>query len=405
MRSVPEYLPPGESVLSSLRLQAPVYRFHHLLLVLLMAVAMPSHVMAGWSDPLKTPAAPTEKAHKALLLDVTRAGERLVAVGAYGHIIYSDDNGQSWQQGKVPVTVTLTSVDFVDDKHGWAVGHDGIVLASTDGGETWAKQFDGYQANEALVVAAEQRTQALEQQQSEATDPQRQEDLEYELENALMALDDARYDVEQGSTKPFLDVVFLSRNDGFALGAYGMFFRTRDGGATWVDAAADLPNPDRLHLGQLQVLGDSWLIVGEMGLVMSSNDFGQSWQRLELPYDGSLFGALELGNEWLVFGLRGHVFTSADRGKNWRELHTGSEQTLLSGAVTNQGAVALVGNAGTLLTIEKQSASSDPDIKVMALEGRSGLAASAAVDRGWLVVGEAGARLISSAEFKQSVGE
>ena len=77
-------------------------------------------------------------ANEALLLGVTRAGKRLVAVGEYGDILLSDDEGQSWHQAKkVPTTVTLTAVDFVDDKTGWAVGHDTVILKTEDGGETW----------------------------------------------------------------------------------------------------------------------------------------------------------------------------------------------------------------------------------------------------------------------------
>ncbi|MDO6748847.1 WD40/YVTN/BNR-like repeat-containing protein, partial [Gilvimarinus sp. 1_MG-2023] len=99
--------------------------------------------LAQWVDPLQTPAQTSAKAHTALLLDITQAGERLVAVGAFGHILYSDDQGASWQQAQVPVSVTLTAVSFADARHGWAVGHDGIILATEDGGLNWRKQLDG----------------------------------------------------------------------------------------------------------------------------------------------------------------------------------------------------------------------------------------------------------------------
>lgn len=378
--------------------------------MVLLALVVSSNASAGWTDPLNTPASPSHKADQALLLDITRAGERLVAVGAYGHIMYSDDAGQRWQQASVPVSVTLTAVDFVDEQHGWAVGHDGIILASRDGGVSWQKQFDGFQANQALADAIEKQVADMEQQQIAAADAgnsQAEEDLEYELENVRFALDDALFDIEKGSTKPFLDVTFLSRNDGFAVGAYGMLFRTRDGGKQWQYAAGGFPNPDRMHLSQFHILQSGhWLVVGEMGLVAFSQDYGQSWARLELPYDGSLFGVLESGQEWLVFGLRGHVFASADQGKNWRELHTGSEQTLLSGAVTSSGQVALVGNAGTLLTIDRAADAGTPIVNVHTLSGRTGLAAAAAVSNGgWLVVGETGARRMTAAELKQAAGE
>src|SRR5690606_23612359 len=64
-----------------------------------------------------------------LLLDVTHAGKRLVAVGDRGHILFSEDAGRNWVQARVPSRQLLTAVYFVDDKHGWAVGHDAQILA------------------------------------------------------------------------------------------------------------------------------------------------------------------------------------------------------------------------------------------------------------------------------------
>ena len=74
---------------------------------------------AQWKDPLESPSFATDKAHKSLLLDITRVGNRLVAVGAHGHVVYSDDSGQSWIQAKTPSSVTLTSVYFPKRKQ-WA---------------------------------------------------------------------------------------------------------------------------------------------------------------------------------------------------------------------------------------------------------------------------------------------
>lgn len=100
------------------------------------------------NDLLEIPAVESDKAASSLLLDIAKAGERLVAVGERGHIIYSDDNGKSWEQAEVPVMVTLTALDFSTPEKGWAVGHDGVVLHTEDSGETWVKQFDAFEANQ-----------------------------------------------------------------------------------------------------------------------------------------------------------------------------------------------------------------------------------------------------------------
>ena len=40
------------------------------------------------------------KAASNLLLDITEAGDRLVVAGDRGHILYSDDGGNSWTQAR-----------------------------------------------------------------------------------------------------------------------------------------------------------------------------------------------------------------------------------------------------------------------------------------------------------------
>ena len=56
---------------------------------------------AGLTDLLDLPAEPDERSLRSLLLDVTAAGDRLVAVGEYGTVLYSDDGGKGWRQAHV----------------------------------------------------------------------------------------------------------------------------------------------------------------------------------------------------------------------------------------------------------------------------------------------------------------
>jgi photosystem II stability/assembly factor-like uncharacterized protein len=95
------------------------------------AVALPTVVQAASDTSF---AIESPKAAKGLMIDVVHAGKRLVAVGDRGHILYSDDQGSTWTQAKVPTRQLLTAVFFIDDKQGWAVGHDAQILSSSDGG-------------------------------------------------------------------------------------------------------------------------------------------------------------------------------------------------------------------------------------------------------------------------------
>ncbi|HLT04899.1 MAG TPA: YCF48-related protein [Pseudomonas sp.] len=244
------------------------------------------------------------KAVQGLTLDIALAGKRLVTVGERGHILYSDDAGRNWIQARVPTRQLLTAVTFVDPQHGWAVGHDALILATQDGGATWTRQY---------------------------------EDRERE--------------------SPLLDVWFRDRQYGLAVGAYGALLETRNGGRTWNDVSARLDNEDELHLNGIAAVKPSGLvIVGETGALFRSADGGQSWERLESPYDGTLFGALGTARNdtLLIYGLRGNLYRSADFGESWREvtLRTGNGELafgLNGGTLQADGTLVLVGHGGSFL--------------------------------------------------------
>jgi photosystem II stability/assembly factor-like uncharacterized protein len=351
--------------------------------------------LAQWVDPLQTPAQTSAKAHTALLLDITQAGERLVAVGAFGHILYSDDQGASWQQAQVPVSVTLTAVSFADARHGWAVGHDGIILATEDGGLNWRKQLDGFVANDAMVEASERLLSQAEAalaslEETDERDEEALEEAEIVLETAMFAVEDAEYDVSIGSTKPLLDVLFLDDKHGLAVGAYGMAFETHNGGDSWSEFTSRLPLTERSHLNSLtQAAYGQLFIVGEMGLILTSTDNGDSWQALESPYDGSLFGMISSANQLTLMGLRGHLFQSTDAGAHWRELALDNEQTLFQGLAMDNGSRVLVGNSGTVILLDNLAT------QIINLAGRKGVAALAAVEEGFVLVGEVGIQRIN----------
>jgi photosystem II stability/assembly factor-like uncharacterized protein len=350
---------------------------------------------AQWQDPLETPSLLTDRAHKGLLLDVTLTGSRLVAVGAHGHVVYSDDSGKNWSQAQTPSSSTLTSVYFPSDTMGWAVGHDGLILHSSDGGETWVKQFDGYLANRAIIKGArENKERAILEldRANNSADPVAIDNAEMQLENKTYALDDAQYDIESGSTKPFLDVWFYDAKIGFAVGAYGVAFRTNDSGKSWVDWSAHLGNSDRLHINGLTMVGPrSLMLVGEQGLILRSDDVGDSWRILPSPYEGSLFGITAKADNVLIYGLRGNLFHSVDGGIQWEKIQTNSEQTLMAGIPKADKTSVMVGTGGSIILLDRRS----ENPKSIILPSRiSSVAVAQAPDGTLVLAGEAGIKRV-----------
>ncbi len=316
-----------------------------------LSMACASPVAFAIADVLETPARPTELAPDNLLNDVERAGDRLVAVGERGHIIYSDDEGASWTQAEVPVSVTLTGVDFGSETHGWAVGHSGVVLHSDDAGESWSVQLTGVRAAELAIESQKEAIAAMEERVETAPEDEKS-DLEWALDDLYFTLENMEADLDVGPVNPFLDVWFENQEHGFALGAYGLFFRTQDGGESWQDWSPKLDNPQKFHLNALtQIGGGALVMVGEAGQIHVSVDQGETWERRESPYPGSLFGVVGTGrvNEVLAFGLRGTLMFSSDLGKSWSMVTTGSTATLNDGA-SQKDRIILVGNGGAVLT-------------------------------------------------------
>lgn len=271
------------------------------------------------ADPAQLPAVQSPLASKALLTDSARAGGRIVAVGAHGSILYSDDEGDHWRQAElVPTQVLLTAVAFADDRHGWAAGHDSLILRTTDAGLNW----------------------------------------EIVYENRIPDGD---------VPKPILDLHFADARHGIAVGAFAFVLVTTDGGSHWreVDtgglgdllaAAGQEPEP---HLNAIAPLGDGFLIAGELGTLLhyrpepaSEEAPATPWRILDSPYSGSFFGIeATVPDDLLIYGLRGHCYRSGDAGQTWREVVTDTTANLYDMLRLDNGDLIAVGAGGLILRL------------------------------------------------------
>lgn len=298
----------------------------------LMPLQLQAQNTSGVPDVLEMPAVETRQAQNSLQLGISRAGERLVSVGVRGIVLLSDDEGRNWRQAShVPVSVTLTDVEFVSPELGWAIGHSGVLLFSGDAGETWERRMDGSQAAQIVLEGAQQQ-------------------LALGAEGAERAVRSAEFLVEDGPDKPFLDVAFADEQRGYLVGAYGLALETRDGGKSWRSLVESIPNSRGNHLYQVLLSEQQLLIVGEQGVVFRSQDNGESFEKLSVPYPGTFFGALGLeDNGLLIYGLQGNVWRSADEGGSWQKVDVEQPVTFTSGLRLRDGSLLLADESGKLL--------------------------------------------------------
>jgi photosystem II stability/assembly factor-like uncharacterized protein len=270
------------------------------LLSLFGAVTVLACAQAGaapFADVLDTSAFSSPLAAKELLESVSHAGRRLVAVGQRGHIVVSDDGGFQWKQSPVPVSSDLTSVFFADAHEGWAVGHDGVILHSSDAGDTWKVQLSR----------------------------------------------------RGGPDKSFLDVWFSDARTGFAVGADNLIYHTADGGSTWQSWSDRTENPKSLNLHAIRLAGGTIYIAGEAGLVLRMDSATQRFVAVAVPYNGSFFGVADASGSVVLFGLRGNVFTSPD-GRAWSHADAGLAAAVVAATHLPDGRLVLADAGGRIST-------------------------------------------------------
>ena len=328
---------------------------------LFFIMLLPLTVGASPANQTNSPTLLKPLAAKSLILDLATFDQRCVAVGWRGHILLSDNDGQTWQQVEVPTRSMLTGVYFADNLRGWAVGHNAVILATEDGGKNW----------DILSAAPEEE-------------------------------------------RPLFDLV-VTGNYGFAIGAYAKFMVTQDGGKSW--QAGDFvikqspekpeenldeeePLPFDYHFYSITRATDKvFYIAAEAGYLFRSDDGGHTWQELPSPYEGSFFGILPLpDNALLAYGLRGHIFRSADGGQNWQPIETGTTSIITDAIRLPDGTVVVVGMGGVVLV-----SSDEGQTFTLQKFGRIGLTAIVTTASGKIVVaGERGGKILDLSSFTKT---
>jgi len=264
---------------------------------------------------------PIKQMMLALYTDIVKTASGAVAIGERGHILYSSDM-RDWKQSVSPTRSLLTNA-FALGNEIWAVGHEQVILHSSDNGSTWNRQY--------------------------------------------LKLD---------AFGPLLDVLFLDAKRGFAIGVEGAILSTNDGGASWSEsvitdkvvqsAAVEVAEVEEVdsdvardigidetppHLNAIAQSKRGLMIVGESGAVFSSANQGASWVRRALPYNGSMFGVITLDDDSMAaFGLNGNVFLTADLGASWQKLSSDTDASIMGGAAASNGRAVFVGARGVVLT-------------------------------------------------------
>ena len=271
--------------------------------IVFFSLAKVTMSIAGSNNLIALPSEFTELSKQGMFFDLAATSVGLFAVGERGHILRSLDDGESWQQMTTPTSVTLTSVSFVGDSQGWAVGHEGVILTTRDGGLTWAFQLQGPEQLKLLLGSAQQRLNKLTQITEYGVSAETSHSLA-DLNYLVSSLERSN---QQQSYLPFFDVTFEDAQNGVAVGGFGTVFVTEDSGENWRAVTLFQENPDGYHFYKSLYLGSDLIITGESGLIVTHSGLDDSWSALTTDDGRSIFDALQYDSGVLLCGMQGYL--------------------------------------------------------------------------------------------------
>ena len=155
------------------------------------------------------------------------------AFGEEGVLYTTRDGGTSWERQRVPTRNLLLGGWFLNSKQGWLVGAGATLLQTSDGGETWrAGELVGFTPASTADTAG-----ALRVRFTAANFVDNRRGWAVGAEGRVFATrDGGRTWTAQNSnvSSDLYDVKFLDEFEGWAAGAGGTLIHTTDGGRRWI---------------------------------------------------------------------------------------------------------------------------------------------------------------------------
>lgn len=266
------------------------------------------------------------------LWDVTCTDSlRCYIAGDYGVIMSSTDGGESWRQKLTANQFALRSIHFFNDSTGIVTGFSGACFRTQNRGDSWI----------AVTLPTEVNLPGMSAVGSTVW-------LSGGEGTILKSTDMGVTWVKLASgTDVMLDAIsFADERNGWASSLQRKLLRTRDGGATWHEQAIDTVLP--ITTVCARSANECW-VAGYHGLLMRTVDDGRTWERIDAygtDYISLAFDAK--GTGWAV-GRRGAIVRGEEDNLRWR-LHDLTTAKALHGItfLPNNQAIA-VGMHGVVL--------------------------------------------------------
>ncbi len=260
-----------------------------------------------------------------------------------GVVLRTTDGGQNWTEFRVQTSgmkvPVLNAIHFVNPNLGWVVGatqegaaNAGVVLKTTDGGETWAASKLAFKQIPTSIFFADENNGWM----GGATTPI--DDIEDSSPSDILATTDggATWRSQRHVSVTINDVFFLDKMNGWAGGTKGAIYHTTDGGLTWSTQRSGMEpgggTSTSSPVGRMDfsitalnfVDGQhGWATASdpeaEEGRVIGTENGGNSWAMLRILNGGGARGVffVDPNNGWISTDQGQYLYHSSDGGHEW----------------------------------------------------------------------------------------
>lgn len=318
--------------------------------------------------------------HRDRLYDATEHQKTVWVVGYPGLLLRSDNEGASFSRVSIPTNDALFAIDFNASGVGAAVGRSGLVLVTEDHGSTWKKyaafgvpkpktEEEGHAETPAhlfgvnvldnghivavgdfgtIVVSKDRGATFQKRTFSVGVEPFAGGNAGAigglsEEEETAGAIEEARLGA----------VSFADSQTGYAVGEFGLILRTQDGGETWTRQAS---NTGKLLFSVHARAKAQVVVVGSEGTLLESADGGTTWQTASTGQTLHLFDVRCEGARCAFSGQEGSVFIRDEPGASLRRVQTAALAPLSGITFVGTNGWVVVGSRGYVLRAKQGDA-------------------------------------------------
>lgn len=243
------------------------------------------------------------------------------------------DGGKNWVR-IAPTgisTTALNTVDFVDENNGMACGTNGVIIRTTDGGNTWTQTTAGIGSGfNSMAYSSATKAVAIGNQGG----------IRYTTNGGTSWTTAA-----SGTSVSLWSISFGDANVGYIGGSSGVLLKTTNGGTSWTTVSTNLSGSFYRMFFTTPTIG----YMGASNNIHKTTDGGLNWVSQTLPMSNILSIYFVNENDGWIASDAGEIAVTHDAGQTWTVQYSGYNNPINSVYAFDTHTLYATGSQGLLM--------------------------------------------------------